>query len=100
MDNLGFDDVAASVLNEKSMWKSKEDRQVSSQQAHALLVTKGDQWNMAPMGVTIMVDQNLEVRRILNATTMVRNGTSKKNVRTTRKEERAKNLSHQMLSGV
>ena len=44
-----------------------------------------------------MVYQNLEVRRMLNATIMARNGMSKKNVGVTRREERAKNLSYQMF---
>ena len=52
---------------------------------------------MAPVGVKIMVDQNLEVRGMLNATTVARKGTSRKNVGVIRREERAKNLSHQML---
>ena len=55
---------------------------------------------MAPVGVTIMVDQNPKVRKILNATTVARNDMSKKSVRVTRREERAKSLSHQMLRGV
>ena len=52
---------------------------------------------MALVRVKIMVDQNLEVRRMLNATTVARNGTSKKSVGVTRRKKRAKNLSHQML---
>ena len=55
---------------------------------------------MAPVGVKIMVDQNPEVRRMLNATTVARKGTSRKSVGVTRREERAKNLRHQMLKGV
>ena len=38
---------------------------------------------MALMGVTIMVDQNQEVKRMLNATIVVRNDTSRKSVGTT-----------------
>ena len=52
---------------------------------------------MALVRVTIMVDQNLEVRRILNTTTVVRNDTSRKSVEVTRREKMAKNLSDQML---
>ena len=52
---------------------------------------------MVLVGVTIMVDQNLEVRKMLNATTVAKKGTSRKSVGTTRREERAKNMSHQML---
>ena len=40
-DRLVFDDVAASILNEESRRKNKENRQVSSQQAKALSVTRG-----------------------------------------------------------
>ena len=35
-NNLVFDNIAASVLNEENSWKSKKDKQVSSQQAKAL----------------------------------------------------------------
>ena len=55
---------------------------------------------MALVGVIIMVDQNSEVRRMLNATTVVRKGTSRKSIGVTRREKKAKNLSHQMLKGV
>ena len=48
VDNLGFDDVAASVLNEESRRKSKKDRQVSSQQVKALLVTRGRSTKRGP----------------------------------------------------
>ncbi|KAH9669686.1 hypothetical protein KPL70_021889 [Citrus sinensis] len=41
VDSLVFDDVVASVLNEESMRKNKENRQASSQQADALSVTRG-----------------------------------------------------------
>ncbi|KAH9663295.1 hypothetical protein KPL70_019630 [Citrus sinensis] len=41
VDSLVFDDVAASVLNEESRRKNKENRQASSQQADALSVTRG-----------------------------------------------------------
>ena len=47
-----------------------------------------------------MIDQNPEVRRMLNDTTMARKGTSRKSVGVTRREKRTKNLSHQMLRGV
>ena len=52
---------------------------------------------MTSVGVTIMVDQNPEVRRILNVTTVERNGKSRKTVGVTRREKRVKNLSHQMF---
>ena len=55
---------------------------------------------MAPVGVTIMLYQNPEVRIMLNATIVARNDTSRKSVGVTRREERAKNLNHQMLKGV
>ncbi|KAK9180413.1 hypothetical protein WN943_029622 [Citrus x changshan-huyou] len=41
VDSLVFDDVAASILNEQSRRKNKENKQASSQQAEALLVTRG-----------------------------------------------------------
>ncbi|KAH9670574.1 hypothetical protein KPL70_017033 [Citrus sinensis] len=41
VDSLVFDDVAASILNEESRQKNKENRQASSQQAEALSVTRG-----------------------------------------------------------
>ena len=63
-------------------------------------MTRGRSTDVALVGVTIMVDQNPEVRRMLNATIVVKIGTSKKSVGVTRREKRAKNLSHQMLSGV
>ena len=47
-----------------------------------------------------MIDQNLEVKRILNVTTVAKKDTSNKSVGITKREERAKNLSHQMLRGV
>ena len=47
-----------------------------------------------------MVNQNQEVRRASNATTMVRKGMSKKRVRTTRRKEKVKILSYQMLRSV
>ncbi|KAK9184030.1 hypothetical protein WN943_024375 [Citrus x changshan-huyou] len=40
VDRLVFNDVAASILNEKSRHKNKEDIQVSSQQSEALSVTR------------------------------------------------------------
>ena len=49
-NSLVFDDVAASVLNEESKQKSKEDKQVSSQQAEALSVTKGRSTERDPSG--------------------------------------------------
>ena len=55
---------------------------------------------MTLVGVTIVLDQNQEVRRMLNATTVVKKGTLRKSVKVTRRKERAKNLSHQILRGV
>ena len=49
-DSLVFDDVAASVLNEESRQKNKEDRQPSSQQAEALSVTRGRSMERGPSG--------------------------------------------------
>ncbi|KAH9657251.1 hypothetical protein KPL70_022991 [Citrus sinensis] len=40
VESLVFDDVAASVLNEESRIKNKENRQTSSQQAEALSMTR------------------------------------------------------------
>ena len=63
-------------------------------------MTRGRSTERAPVGVTIMVDQNPEVRRMLSATTVARNGTSRKSIGVTRREERTKNPSHQMLRDV
>ena len=52
---------------------------------------------MDSVGVKIMVDQNPEVRRMLNAKTVARKGMSRKGVGVTRREKRAKKLSYQML---
>ena len=52
------------------------------------------------MRATITVDQNREVRRMSNATTVARKGMSRKSIGTTRREERVKILSHQMLKGM
>ncbi|KAJ0039871.1 hypothetical protein Pint_26812 [Pistacia integerrima] len=41
IDYLVFDEVAAAVLEEESRRKNKEDRSASSQQAEALLMTRG-----------------------------------------------------------
>ena len=50
VDSLVFDDVAAFVLNEESRRKNKENRQASSQQAEALLVTRGRSTERGPSG--------------------------------------------------
>ncbi|KAH9779421.1 hypothetical protein KPL71_007705 [Citrus sinensis] len=50
VDSLVFDDVAASVLNEESRRKNKENRQVSSQQTEALSVTRGRSTERGPSG--------------------------------------------------
>ena len=47
---LVFDDVAASILNEESTRKNKENRQASSQQAEALSVTRGRSTERGPNG--------------------------------------------------
>ncbi|KAH9794218.1 hypothetical protein KPL71_004820 [Citrus sinensis] len=49
VDNLVFDDVAASV-NEESRRKNKKNRQASSQQAEALSVTRGRSTERGPSG--------------------------------------------------
>ncbi|KAH9681068.1 hypothetical protein KPL71_026802 [Citrus sinensis] len=49
-DSLVFDDVAASILNEESRRKNKENRQASSQQAEALSVTRGRSTERGPSG--------------------------------------------------
>ncbi|KAH9647728.1 hypothetical protein KPL70_025300 [Citrus sinensis] len=50
VDSLVFDDVAASVLNEESRRKNKENRQTSSQQAEALSMTRGRSTERGPSG--------------------------------------------------
>ncbi|KAH9700447.1 hypothetical protein KPL71_024696 [Citrus sinensis] len=50
VDSIVFDDVAASVLNKESRRKNKENRQASSQQAEALLVTRGRLTERGPSG--------------------------------------------------
>ena len=50
VESLVFDDVAASVLNEESRRKNKENRQASSQQAEALSVTRGRSTERGPSG--------------------------------------------------
>ncbi|KAH9754149.1 Integrase catalytic domain-containing protein [Citrus sinensis] len=50
VDSLVFDDVAASILNEESRRKNKENRQASSQQAEALSVTRGRSTERGPSG--------------------------------------------------
>ena len=47
-DSLVFDNVAASVLNEESRGKIKENRQVSSLQAEALSLTRGRSTECGP----------------------------------------------------
>ncbi|KAH9658914.1 retrovirus-related pol polyprotein from transposon TNT 1-94-like protein [Citrus sinensis] len=49
-DSLVFDDIAASVLNEESRRKNKENRQASSQQAEAQSVTRGRSTERGPSG--------------------------------------------------
>ncbi|KAH9654151.1 hypothetical protein KPL70_027652 [Citrus sinensis] len=49
-DSLIFDDIAASVLNEESRRKNKENRQASLQQAEALSVTRGRSTERGPSG--------------------------------------------------
>ncbi|KAH9698451.1 hypothetical protein KPL71_024012 [Citrus sinensis] len=49
-DNLIFDDVATSVLNEESKWKNKENRQASSQQVEALSMMRGRSTERGPSG--------------------------------------------------
>ncbi|KAH9699234.1 Integrase catalytic domain-containing protein [Citrus sinensis] len=50
VESLVFDDVAASVLNEESRRKNKENRQASSQQAESLSVTRGRSTERGPSG--------------------------------------------------
>ncbi|KAH9670456.1 hypothetical protein KPL70_016992 [Citrus sinensis] len=50
VDSLVFDDVAASILNEESRRKNKENRQASSQQAEALSVTRERSTERGPSG--------------------------------------------------
>ncbi|KAG6418890.1 hypothetical protein SASPL_121096 [Salvia splendens] len=49
-DQLIFDNVAASVLEEESRRKNKEDQHVSSHQAEALSVTRGRSMERGPSG--------------------------------------------------
>ncbi|GKC25413.1 hypothetical protein Tco_1027563, partial [Tanacetum coccineum] len=68
VDYLVFDDVATVILEEENRRNNREDKQTSSRQVEALVVTRGGQWNMALVGVTIMVNLKQERRRrILNA---------------------------------
>ncbi|KAH9672571.1 hypothetical protein KPL70_017783 [Citrus sinensis] len=50
VDNLVFDDVAVSILNEESRRKNKKNRQVNSQQAEALSLTRGRSEERGPSG--------------------------------------------------
>ncbi|KAH9752597.1 hypothetical protein KPL71_014753 [Citrus sinensis] len=50
VDSLVFDDIAASILNEESRRKNKENRQASSQQAEALSVTRRRSTERGPSG--------------------------------------------------
>ncbi|KAH9650013.1 hypothetical protein KPL70_026197 [Citrus sinensis] len=50
VDNLVFDDVAASVLNEESRRKNTKNIRVSSQQVEALSVTRGRSTEHGPSG--------------------------------------------------
>ena len=95
-DSLVLEDIPASVLNKDNIWKNKEGRQVSSQQDEALLMTRGRSTEHSPSGSIIIIDQNQEVRRMSNATIVIRNDISRKSVRKTSRVETIK-LSHQML---
>ena len=57
---------------------------------------------MVPVGAKIMVDQNQEVRRMLSATTVTKEGTSRMSVGYSKRMEilKEKILSRQMLRGV
>ncbi|KAK6925927.1 Glycoside hydrolase family 18, catalytic domain [Dillenia turbinata] len=74
---LVFDEIAAADLEEESQCKSKEDRLGSSQQAEALMMMRGVQQNLVPVGVKIRVDQNTEVRKISNVVTVARKSITK-----------------------
>ncbi|KAH9651797.1 Integrase catalytic domain-containing protein [Citrus sinensis] len=50
VDSLVFDEVAASLLNDESKRKNKENRQASSQQAETLSVTRGRSTERGPSG--------------------------------------------------
>ena len=82
-DSLVFEDILASVLNKDNMWKNKEGRHVCSQQDEALLMTRGRSTKHGPSGSIIIIDQNQEVRRMSNATIVIRKGISRKSVRKT-----------------
>lgn len=75
IEYLVFDDVAASVLEEESRCKNKGDRQASLQQTEALTMVKGRLTKCGLMGVTVMINQNQEVRRKSGAVNMVKLGT-------------------------
>nr|GEW18267.1 Gag-Pol polyprotein [Tanacetum cinerariifolium] len=65
-DYLVFDDVAAAILEEENRRNNKEDNQTSSRQVEALVMTRGCQWNLAPVGVTVTINLKQKRRRILN----------------------------------
>jgi len=67
-DTLHFDDVTGAILEEESRRKNKKERSESSKQAEDLTITRGRSTECgSPVGVKIMVGQNLEERRISNA---------------------------------
>lgn len=66
IDYISFDNVVGVIL-EESRRKNKEERSKSSKQAKALKMMIGRSKNATPVGVKIMVDRNLEERRISNA---------------------------------
>ncbi|GKB11318.1 gag-pol polyprotein, partial [Tanacetum coccineum] len=52
-DYLVFDDVVAAILEEENRRNNREDRQTSSRQVEALVVTRGECHETGPCGVTI-----------------------------------------------
>ncbi|GJU28472.1 retrovirus-related pol polyprotein from transposon TNT 1-94 [Tanacetum coccineum] len=62
-----LDDCCRRHLEEANRRRHREDRQTSSRQVEALVVTRGRSMELAPVGVTIMVNLKQERRRILHA---------------------------------
>ena len=81
LDSLVFEDVASAVLEEEDRRKNKKDRLASSQQAEALTMTRGRSMEHGS------IDQNQKVRRMLSATTVAKEGTSRMSVGYSRRIE-------------
>ena len=100
MDSLIFDNVADSVLNKESMRKNKENRQVSSQQAEALSVTRGKSTERGPSGSQNHGRSKFRSKKNVKCYNCDKKGHVKKKCWSNQKRKKDKNLSHQMLNGV